>query len=282
MRHRPVKRSASASWKPVRAFLVLASLGLAACGGTAPAPTEGDASAATDAAAGSAGPPPGRREAVMQEAAADGFIAPAPALMALLTGADIDAARGCWPVRLDIGGTRRPFCFRPGTPEWRPMGGRERVFLHAHHVPGVRREGTGAFAAIIAEPQEGGRLKALAVLRGWPVGEAGDCGCATARFRRMGRDRWGWVFAANEAGERRFHAVLASSSGLAEVARVVVPEDGVDSLRHAVEFDIRNEEAEAYPLLHLVLRGVQPVDVRTHRFEAALGRYAPTPTPPGG
>lgn len=277
MRRHSVKRSASAARKPVGALLVLALLGLAACSDTAPAPTGGDAPAASDTAAGPASPPPGRREAAMPEAAADRFIAPAPALMALLTGADLDAARGCWPVRLDIGGTRRPFCLRPGTPEWRPMGGRERVFLHAHHVPGDRREGAGAFAAIVAEPQEGGRLKALAVLRGWPVGEAGDCGCETARFRRMGRDRWGWVFAANEAGERRFHVVLAASSGLAEVARVPVPADGVDGLRHAVEFDISDEAAEAYPLLHVVLRGTQPVDVRRHGFEPGPGRYASTP-----
>jgi hypothetical protein len=75
---------------------------------------------------------------------------------------------------------------------------------------------------------------------------------------------------------------MSSSAGLSQVARVPVPEDGIDGLRHRVEFDVRDENAEAFALLHVVLRGVQPVDVRTHPFDTALGRYFETPVRPGG
>ena len=97
----------------------------------------------------------------------------------------------------------------------------------------------------------------------------------------MGRDRWGWVFAARDGGQRNFRVVMSSSAGLSDVARVAVPEDGTEGLRHRVEFDIRDQNVETFALLHVVLRGVQPVDVRTHPFDSALGQYALVPSTPG-
>jgi hypothetical protein len=214
-------------------------------------------------------------------AEAAGFTAPVPALMGLLTGRPFDAERGCWPSDLAADGAVHEICLRPGLPASRPQDGRERVFLHAYALPesGRRR---GVFAAIVAESATEGGWRAVAKLRGLPAGNEGDCGCSDAELRRMGRDRWGWVFAARDGGQRRFHAVMSSSAGLSQVARVPVPEDGIDGLRHRVEFDVRDENAEAFALLHVVLRGVQPVDVRTHPFDTALGRYFETPVRPGG
>ena len=45
--------------------------------------------------------------------------------------------------------------------------------------------------------------------------------------------------------------------------------------------DLRDEQAEAYPLLHVILRGTRPVDVRRHPVDATSGRYAETPVPSG-
>jgi hypothetical protein len=238
------------------------TLCLAACGGSAPTSPQ-SATATPDAAA---------------EAA--GFSGPAPALMGLLTGQPFDVARGCWPMNVETEGRLRSLCFRPGTPEWRPQDGRDRVFLHAYAIPDTGME-RGVFSAIVAEESVGGRWRALAQLRALPVGEDGDCACSKAGLRRMGRDRWGWVFAARDGGQRRFHVVMSSSAGLSQVARLPVPEDGIDGLRHSVEFDIRDENAEVFSLLHVTLRGVQPVDVDTYPFEGALGRYAEVPTPSG-
>ena len=42
-----------------------------------------------------------------------------------------------------------------------------------------------------------------------------------------------------------------------------------------------DEQAEAYPLLHVILRGTRPVDVRRHPVDATSGRYAETPVPSG-
>ena len=248
--------------RPLALVALGVALGLSACADTEP-PASEPSTDSPDAAA---------------EAA--GFAAPVPALMGLLTGQAFDAARGCWPVEVDGDGSRRSLCLRPGTPATRPQDGRDRVFLHAFAWPDAT-PGRGVFAAIVAEPAADGRWQVVSRLRGMAVGDDGDCGCAQADLRRMGRNRWGWVFAAREGGQRSYRVVMSSSAGLAEAARVVVPEDGTDGLRHRVEFDIRDENAEAFALLHVVLRGVQPVDVRTHPFDTGLGRYAASPATPG-
>ena len=154
------------------------------------------------------------------------------------------------------------------------------MFLHAYDLAGAG-QGQGVFAAIVAEADEAGGWRVVARLPGLAVGDAGDCGCAGAGLRRVGRKRWAWVFSAREAGARHVRVVAALPSGLVDLARLPVPEDGIDGLRHAVEFDLRDEQAEAYPLLHVVLRGTRPVDVRRHPFDATSGRYAATPVAPG-
>ena len=253
----------SLNWRRTMAFLTLAaSLVLAACREVAP----------------SAQDPAGLSPDVAEAA---GFPAPVSALMGLLTGQAFDAERRCWPVALEMSGVSRSVCLRAGTAQWRPQDGKDRVFLHAHAVPAPGLE-RGVFAAIVAETTPDGRWHSVAKLRALPVGDNGECGCAEAELRRMGKNRWGWVFAAHDRGQRRFHAVMSSSAGLSEVVRLPVPEEGGDGFRHRVEFDVRDENAEAFALLHVVLRGAQPVDVRTHPFDAAQGRYVESPVRPGG
>jgi hypothetical protein len=194
--------------------------------------------------------------------------------------AAVIASRRCWTTAIVLEGRQQTRCLRPGPAAGRPQAGRDRVFLHAYSVDGTD-QGRGVFAAIVAEADAAGGWRVVARLPGLAVGAAGDCGCAGAALRRMGRERWGWVFAVREADTRSFRAIAALPSGLAELARVPVPEDGVDGLRHAVEFDLRDEQAEAYPLLHVILRGTRPVDVRRHPVDATSGRYAETPVPSG-
>lgn len=255
-------RSALNSRRSIAFATLVAALGLSACREGAPA---------------THGPPPASPDAAAEAA---GFPAPVPTLMGLLTGQTFDAQRRCWPMDVELQGSSRSLCLRAGMPQWRPQDGKDRVFLHAYALPapGLDR---GVFAAIVAEVVPDGGWQAMARLRALPVGDDGACGCSEAEFRRMGRDRWGWVFAARDGGQRRFHVVMSSSVGLSEVARLPVPEDGTERLRHRVEFDVRDENVETFALLHVVLRGVQPVDVRTHPFDGALGQYASVPAAPG-
>jgi len=243
---------------PIALFMLVAALALGACREVAP-PPQAPSRVSPDAAA---------------EAA--GFPAPVSDLMELLTGQAFDAERRCWPMATETAGVSRSLCLRAGMPQWRPQDGRDRVFLHAHAVPAPGRD-RGVFAAIVAETTPDGRWQVVARLRALTVGDEGECGCADAELRRMGKDRWGWVFSARDGGQRRFHVVMSSSAGLSEVARLPVPEDGRDGLRHRVEFDVRDEKADAFALLHVVLRGVQPVDVRTHPFDVGQGRYVESP-----
>lgn len=206
-----------------------------------------------------------------------GFMAPIPALMRLLTERDFDPEKGCWPMRTEIDGIHRDLCFRPGIPEMRPLQGRPHYFLHAGALPVPGASHRGAFAAILVAAEAAGQPRVVARLRGMAIGESGDCQCADARLRRMGRERWAWVFDATEGGRRNFHILSASSMGISEVARITTPADGVDGLRHGIEFDPSDESAEIWPLLHIVLRGNQPHDVQRHRFDETTGRYATAP-----
>lgn len=177
-------------------------------------------------------------------------------------GNSFDSTLQCWIHAASVAGTKLDYCMRPGRVEVVAGTTKRRLFFTAANVldsgaaPGRFMYGhldPGLMGAFEVDVESTGKWSLVAASPVMEFGSAGACGCQDAKFVRLGRDQYGWVFTSGGTWQGTtvlYHSIIARrGQRFEDVSRIPMIEEGAQDVEYTIAFDSSDLNMDIFPLL---------------------------------
>lgn len=171
-----------------------------------------------------------------------------------------DTVHACWKTTVVRNGETSHYCMRPGSPQLVDEDQGRFLYVYTASASDINDDLDYAYSAVDpgmmgafkAQVTPDGQVKPLAAEPAMEFGSAGDCGCANAKFIRLGRDVRGWTFVSGGVWQgvpSTQHAlVVFDGAQIRDVSAIPASVEAKPGLSYSLAIDASNPAADWYPI----------------------------------
>lgn len=197
-------------------------------------------------------------------------------------GGQGDVAMGCWNYRFEENGIETTYCMKPGAPEVvETTAGRNVYVPVSNTIESNSTESYGAvtpglMGAFLLQVRNDGKWSYLARERGLAFGTMGYCGCDKAKFMRLGRDYYGWMFTSGGTWQgvtvSNHEIVAPRSGGFKDISDIPEVREAAPDVMYSVEIAPATV-ASIYALKVTKLVAEKPTSAKLVEFDPVTWAY---------
>lgn len=201
-------------------------------------------------------------------------------------GSHYNTALNCWPHTVMINGEELDYCMQAGKAEVVDSSAGNRLFFMASNISDIDAErpqflyshpDQGLMGAFELKQDSAGAWVLVAASKALEFGSSGDCACADARFARVGRNTYGWLFTSGGVWQgvvvSKHNIVVPVDGQFKDVSQVPETEEARQGVTYTIALDDSDANATMYPLL-VTENGNVKVDKRlVVNFDSRQGLY---------
>ena len=260
----------------ISALLVAGTGSIAACKPSVPEAAPPQAIAST-AAAPSAVKAPGAAEADVSRIVAD--------VMRQQYPGGYDEKHGCWAFSRESGDGRAEYCMRSHPPQWAGDEDARSLYFIASSANDISDDPRYAYGSVdpglmgafqVSIGPDGG-WKLVAAEKAIDFGTAGACGCEDAKFVRLGRAYYGWMFASGGMWQgivvSNHEIVAPHNGGFKNLSAIPEIREEAQDVRYTVAIVDSNQEADVFALKVEKLESDRKTGERTVDFDRDTWAY---------
>jgi hypothetical protein len=201
-------------------------------------------------------------------------------------GDSFDSQLGCWRYSLEANGERYEYCMAPRGHKLVETDQGRMLYFFASNRSDIKNDpkylyslpDSGLMGAFALKLNSSSAWALAAASKDLDFGSAGNCGCESAKFVRLGRDYYGWMFVSGGVWQgvaSLSHSLVApQGKKFVDLSEIPMQTESDQDSEYRIEIDDAAADEDHYPLVVTKVKAGSDAERTKIAFDTTRWRYS--------